>query len=235
MPTWVVVLIVIAAVVVAGAVVWLVMQEMQRKRLQRKFGPEYERAVADHDNPRAAQRELAAREKRHNELDIRPLSPQAKERYTAQWAQIQAQFVDSPSPAVAEADRVLTQLMAERGYPTEGYDQQLADLSVKHSKTLDHYRHAHETMVGHEHEQKSTEDLRDAMVRYRTVFEDLLDDDAADDGHRHGETKQEAKHDAKHDPKHDDRGETRTEARVEDRIDERHDTTNERHDVRNGR
>ncbi|MGC7094658.1 hypothetical protein ACPZ19_08345 [Amycolatopsis lurida] len=178
MPTWVVVLIVIAAVVVAGAVVWLVMQELRRKRLQRRFGPEYERAVADHDSPRAAQRELAAREKRHHELDIRPLTPEAKERYTREWAQIQAKFVDRPSPAVAEADRLLTELMAERGYPTEGYDQQLADLSVRHSKTLDHYRRAHETMAGHDHEQKSTEDLRDAMVRYRTVFEDLLGDDA---------------------------------------------------------
>lgn len=223
MPTWVVVLIVIAAVVVAGAVVWLVTQELQRKRLQRKFGPEYERAVADHDSPRAAQRELAAREKRHNELDIRPLSPQAKERYTEQWAQIQAQFVDRPSPAVAEADRVLTQLMAERGYPTEGYDQQLADLSVKHSKTLDHYRHAHETMVGREHEEKSTEDLREAMVRYRTVFEDLLGDDAADDSHRRDEHGEHGEHDERH------------EARTDDRHEERHETAKERHDVRNGR
>ncbi|AXB48306.1 hypothetical protein [Amycolatopsis albispora] len=178
MPTWVVVLIVIAAVVVAAAVVWLVMQELRRNRLQRKFGPEYERAVADHDSPRAAERELAAREKRHQELDIRPLTPEAKERYTREWAQIQAKFVDRPSPAVAEADQLLTELMAERGYPTDGYDQQLADLSVRHARTLDHYRAAHDTMVGHSREQRSTEDLRDAMVRYRTVFEDLLGDEA---------------------------------------------------------
>jgi hypothetical protein len=176
MPTWVVVIIVVAVVVVIGAVAWLVSQEMKRKRLRENFGPEYERTVSDHENPRAAQRELAAREKRHAELDIRPLTPSAQERYSHQWALIQEQFVDRPAGAVTEADRVLEALMAERGYPTDGYDQQLADLSVKHSRTLEHYRTAHETMRGHERTQASTEELRDAMVHYRTVFEDLLTD-----------------------------------------------------------
>ncbi|MCU1687343.1 MAG: hypothetical protein JWQ81_8082 [Amycolatopsis sp.] len=188
MPTWVVVIIVVAVVVVIGAVAWLVSQEMKRKRLRENFGPEYERTVSDHENPRAAQRELAAREKRHAELDIRPLTPSAQERYSHQWALIQEQFVDRPAGAVTEADRVLEALMAERGYPTDGYDQQLADLSVKHSRTLEHYRTAHETMRGHERTQASTEELRDAMVHYRTVFEDLLTDgeENARGGHRNG-------------------------------------------------
>jgi hypothetical protein len=189
MPTWVVVIIVVAVVVVIGAVAWLVSQEMKRKRLRENFGPEYERTVSDHENPRAAQRELAAREKRHAELDIRPLTPSAQERYSHQWALIQEQFVDRPAGAVTEADRVLEALMAERGYPTDGYDQQLADLSVKHSRTLEHYRTAHETMRGHERTQASTEELRDAMVHYRTVFEDLLTDgeeNARGGSHRNG-------------------------------------------------
>ncbi|MEU5263505.1 hypothetical protein [Amycolatopsis sp. NPDC021455] len=181
MPTWLIVLIVVVAVAVLGAVIWLVTQEMQRKRLQQRFGPEYDRTVAEKDSPRAAQRELAERERRHKELDIRPLSASARERYTQQWAQVQEKFVDQPADAVAEADRVLVSLMAERGYPTEGYEQQVADLSVRHAKTLEHYRAAHTTQQ--KRDGASTEDLRDAMVRYRTVFEDLLTD-GADEQHR---------------------------------------------------
>lgn len=187
MPTWLIVVIVVVAVAVLGAVIWLVTQEMQRKRLQQRFGPEYDRAVQESDNPRAAQRELAERERRHKELDIRPLSASARERYAREWAQVQEKFVDQPAAAVSDADRVLVALMAERGYPTEGYEQQVADLSVRHAKTLEHYRAAHATQQ--KRDGVSTEDLRDAMVRYRTVFEDLLTDGAADhdrhNGHDH--------------------------------------------------
>jgi hypothetical protein len=181
MPTWLIVLIVVVAVAVLGAVIWLVTQEMQRKRLQQRFGPEYDRTVAEKDSPRAAQRELAERERRHKELDIRPLSASARERYAREWAQVQEKFVDQPSAAVTEAQQLLNSLMAERGYPTEGYEQQVADLSVRHAKTLEHYRAAHTTQQ--KHDGASTEDLRDAMVRYRTVFEDLLTDGADDDRH----------------------------------------------------
>src|SRR3954454_16272779 len=179
MPTWLIVVIVVVAVAVLGAVIWLVTQEMQRKRLQQRVGPEYDRTVEENDNPRAAQRELAERERRHKELDIRPLSASARERYAREWAQVQENFVDRPSAAVAEADHLLVALMAERGYPTEGYEQQVADLSVRHAKALEHYRAAHATQQ--KRDGASTEDLRDAMVRYRTVFEDLLTDGAADD------------------------------------------------------
>ncbi|WIY01661.1 hypothetical protein QRX60_47900 [Amycolatopsis mongoliensis] len=185
MPTWLIVVIVVVAVAVLGAVIWLVSQEMQRKRLQQRFGPEYDRTVEESDNPRAAQRELAERERRHKELDIRPLSASARERYAREWAQVQEKFVDEPSTAVAEADHLLVALMGERGYPTEGYEQQLADLSVRHAKTLENYRAAHTTQQ--KSDGVSTEDLRDAMVRYRTVFEDLLTDGADDDRHDHHE------------------------------------------------
>jgi hypothetical protein len=181
MPTWLIVVIVVVAVAVLGAVIWLVTQEMQRKRLQQRFGPEYDRTVEESDNPRAAQRELAERERRHKELDIRPLSASARERYAREWAQVQEKFVDEPTTAVADADRLLVALMGERGYPTEGYEQQLSDLSVRHAKTLEHYRAAHTTQQ--KSDGASTEDLRDAMVRYRTVFEDLLTDGADDDHH----------------------------------------------------
>jgi len=228
MPTWLIVLIVVVAVAVLGAVIWLVTQEMQRKRLQQRFGPEYDRTVAEKDSPRAAQRELAERERRHKELDIRPLSASARERYAREWAQVQEKFVDQPSAAVAEAQQLLNSLMAERGYPTEGYEQQVADLSVRHAKTLEHYRAAHTTQQ--KRDGASTEDLRDAMVRYRTVFEDLLtdgaDDDRHDDDHDHHSRRNGHDHSGHgHDHDHD-----RAEQRATDRRDtERRDT--DRHET----
>ncbi len=201
MPTWLIIVIVVVAVAVLGAVIWLVTQEMQRKRLQQRFGPEYERVVKESDNPRAAQRELAERERRHKELDIRPLSASARERYAREWAQVQEKFVDEPAEAVSEADRLLVALMGERGYPTEGYEQQVTDLSVRHAKTLEHYRAAHTTQQ--KRDGASTEDLRDAMVRYRTVFEDLLTD-GADDEHHDRDRERESDRDREHDP-HDRR------------------------------
>lgn len=216
MPTWLIVVIVVVAVAVLGAVIWLVTQEMQRKRLQQRFGPEYDRAVEESDNPRAAQRELAERERRHKELDIRPLSASARERYAREWAQAQEKFVDQPPVAVAEADQLLVALMAERGYPTEGYEQQVADLSVRHAKTLENYRAAHDTQQ--KRDGASTEDLRDAMVRYRTVFEDLLTDGANDDEH----------HDHDHDDRrngHDHDGHDRADRRDAETQDETQDET----------
>jgi len=205
MPTWLTVVIIVVAIAVIGTVIWLAMQEMQRKRLRQRFGPEYDRAVEQADNPRAAQRELAERERRHHELDIHPLSPSARERYGQQWALVQERFVDQPAASVAEADRVLVALMAERGYPTEGYEQQVADLSVRHARTLEHYRAAHDTQ--HSRTAASTEDLRDAMVHYRTVFEDLLTDSADDGDHKHdGDRKRNG-----HDPQQETSAQPRTE------------------------
>jgi hypothetical protein len=190
MPTWLLVVIIVVAVAVLGTVIWLAAEELQRKRLRRRFGPEYDRALEEHENPREAQRELAARERRHKDLDIHPLSPADRERYGRQWAQVQAKFVDQPAAAVAEADRVLAALMRERGYPTEGYEQQVADLSVRHARTLEHYRTAHDTQEARA--SASTDDLRDAMVHYRTVFEDLLTDgEDAGDGRTRGEPDRE--------------------------------------------
>lgn len=212
MPTWLIVVIVVVAVAVLGAVIWLVTQEMQRKRLQERFGPEYERVVKESDNPRAAQRELAERERRHKELDIRPLSASARERYAREWAQVQEKFVDQPTEAVSEADQLLVALMGERGYPTEGYEQQVTDLSVRHAKTLEHYRAAHTTQQ--KRDGASTEDLRDAMVRYRTVFEDLLTDGADDEhhdrDHDHDRDREHDHHDRRNGHDHDraDRGDT---------------------------
>ncbi|HET9944952.1 MAG TPA: hypothetical protein VFR56_04825 [Actinomycetes bacterium] len=169
---------VVAVVVVLVVAVLALRPLLRRRRLQERFGPEYHRAVETHGDRSKAERDLVERERRYKELDLRPLSPEARERYGTQWTGVQARFVDAPEATVAEADRLVTALMADRGYPTEGYEQQLADLSVEHSTTLEHYRAAHDIQQRSSEGQASTEDLRNAMVHYRTLFVDLLEPDA---------------------------------------------------------
>src|SRR5215212_6729269 len=120
------IIIVVAVIVVLVVAVLVVLPLLRRRRLQQRFSPEYDRLVETHDNRAVAERELAEREKRYRQLDLRPLSPEARERYSTEWTQVQTRFVDAPQSTVAEADRLVTELMAERGYPTEGYEQQLA-------------------------------------------------------------------------------------------------------------
>ncbi|MDQ2585674.1 MULTISPECIES: hypothetical protein [Saccharothrix] len=166
-------LIVVALIVVAG-VAFMARSSMQRKRLRSKFGPEYDRALEGKGDRTAAERELAEREREHAKLDLRPLDPGARDTYARNWTAIQEQFVDEPSAAVGQADRLVTDLMAERGYPTEGYEKRVSLLSVEHANTLGHYRDAHEIRQRQDRGEASTEDLRNAMVHYRTLFEDLL-------------------------------------------------------------
>lgn len=163
---------VVAMLVVLAVAVLALRPLLRRRRLQARFGPEYDRAVQDSDSRAAAERELAAREKQHRQLELRPLDPQAHERYTTQWAAAQARFVDEPEAAVDDADRLVTELMAERGYPTGDYDEQLAVLSVEHSGTLQRYRAAHDIRRGGG--SVPTEDLRNALVHYRALFAELL-------------------------------------------------------------
>lgn len=181
MSTGVIVTLVIAAVVVLAAIAVVARLASRRKHLRDRFGPEYDRTVSSHQNRTSAERELDRREKRHQSFDLRPLPAPVRQRYAQQWALIQEHFVDRPDVAVADADRLVTELMAERGYPTGRFDQQLADLSVEHGRTLDHYRAAHETYERHTRSQVATEDLRAAMVHYRALFDDLLSTSAADE------------------------------------------------------
>lgn len=167
--------IVVVLVVLAVAAV-LLRVALQRKRLRSKFGPEYERVVERSDNRMAAERELVNREREHSKLELRPLSPVSRESYARNWTRVQEQFVDAPTTAVGQADRLVTDLMAERGYPTGGYERQASMLSVDHARTLDHYREAHAITERQDRGEASTEDLRVAMVHYRSLFEDLLGD-----------------------------------------------------------
>jgi len=169
----VVVVVVVALVAGAGFLFW---RQARTQRLRRQFGPEYDRAIDSHQNRREAERELQNREQRHQELDIRPLDPQARERYRQQWTQVQEHFVDAPEAAVEQGDRLVIVVMGERGYPTENFDERVASLSVEHGRMLDHYRRGHEISLSAGRKEASTEELRQAMVHYRALFEELLEE-----------------------------------------------------------
>jgi hypothetical protein len=130
--------------------------------------------VSEQDGRGAGERELRERERRHTELDLRPLDPSSRQRYAAAWEEIQVRFIDAPDQAVGEADALVTELIAERGYPTGGFDQRVADLSVEHAGPLHHYREAHDIHQANERGEATTEHLRQALVHYRTLFADLL-------------------------------------------------------------
>ena len=164
------------AVIVILAIGFVVLQKQRRQRLRHRFGPEYDRTMNDRDTRGQAEQELRDRQQRVATLDIKPLTPESHQAYTARWVTLQEQFVDAPAHAVREADHLVTAAMAERGYPTEDFDQQLADLSVVHGRTLHHYRRAREISVRAALDEASTEDLRQAMVHYRVLFEELLND-----------------------------------------------------------
>ena len=184
MPTGIIVGIVVAVIVV-GIVVFGVMAVFRRRRLQQRFGPEYDRLVGERGSRREAEAELAERERRVQGLDIQPLTDVARASYAGQWTSIQEQFVDEPANAVSGAQFLVTDVMTERGYPAGQHDQDqvLADLSVEHSGALDRYRAAEEISGKAAAGTASTEDLRQAMVHYHALFADLLGE-RADQGSR---------------------------------------------------
>ena len=169
---------VIVVIVIILAVAIFAASASRRSRLKKRFGPEYERLVSDQQSQRKAEAELAGRERRVRSLDIRPLTSAARTEYVAQWATIQERFVDHPASAVSQAQQLVTAVLQDRGYPTEGYEQILADLSVEHARNLEHYRAAHALSESSANGSASTEDMRQAMIHYRTLFEDLLGEPA---------------------------------------------------------
>jgi hypothetical protein len=169
---WIVIAVVVIAVVALAA--WWMASQRRTKRLRSTFGPEYDRTVEGSER-REAESELEARYKRRQELDIRPLTPQARQRYSQAWTQAQGRFVDQPSEAVREADVLVIDVMRERGYPMDTFEQRAADVSVDHPQVVENYRAAHDLSIASEQGRASTEDLRQAMVHYRALFEELLD------------------------------------------------------------
>jgi hypothetical protein len=180
-------LIVVVVVVVLVAV--LVSQRRRTERLQERFGPEYERTVAREGDQRAAESQLAEREKRRRELDIVKLDPAVRSRYLEAWQATQGKFVDDPAAATREADSLVATVMRERGYPVDDFDQRAADISVDHPKVAEDYRAAHAISQANEQGLATTDDLRQAFVHYRSLFVELLEPDgdahlADGDAHR---------------------------------------------------
>jgi len=169
---------IVVAIVVVAAVAIMLMAAARRRRLQRRFGPEYDRLVGERDSRLKAEAELFERERRVRNLDLRPLTPAARAGYTDRWAAIQEQFVDEPAEAASAANVLVVAVMTDRGYPVERHEQLLADLSVEHASTLDHYRQAEDITERAAAGTASTEDLRLAMIHYRTLFRELLGEPA---------------------------------------------------------
>jgi len=162
------IVLIVAVLLVLGAVLYLA---QRRTTLKRRYGPEYERAVRQAGSAIRADTLLEARTKRVRHYDIRPLAQDERRRFTDAWRQLQSRFVDNPADSVAEADRLVTELMSTRGYPMTDFDRQAEDLSVDHPDVVSHYRVAHRIAMG---QGLSTEDLRQAVKHYRVLFEDLL-------------------------------------------------------------
>ncbi|NUP00421.1 MAG: hypothetical protein HOW59_21100 [Nonomuraea sp.] len=149
----------------------------RRGRLRERFGPGYERRAAAAGDRRAAERELRARRRRSGPLDVQPLDPEARRGYAGRWAAVQERFVNEPSPAVCEADLLVRAVMAKRGYSTEDFAQQVSDLSLRHSRTLEHYRQAHEISGRAGDGWVPIHELRQAMTHYHALFDDLIGGD----------------------------------------------------------
>lgn len=184
MPVWGWVLIAAAIVVIAAVAIIVTRSANSRKRTERlkeRFGPEYERTVGEAGEQSGAEDELAARERKRDKLDIVPLSPGAREKYADSWRTVQTAFVDNPSSAVGDADRLVTQVMRDRGYPIDDFDQRAADISVDHPKVVENYRTAHSIYLLQEEGDVGTEDQREAFVHYRALFEKLLETDKDED------------------------------------------------------
>lgn len=177
MDTWVWVVIAVVAVVVIALVAWTAARKRRTDSLRGQFGSEYDKATTEGGSRRAGESELADRVKRRDELDIRPLAPAAAERYTNEWQSVQARFVDSPEGALGEADRLVTRVMEERGYPMDDFDQRSSDISVDHPDVVEAYRAGHAISMANDHGKATTEDLRQAMVHYRSLFERMVEVD----------------------------------------------------------
>jgi len=169
------IIIAIAVIVVAVLIViWAVIRKRQRTILRENFGPEYQRAVKEHGTTRA-EAVLLERQKRVEKFELKTLSVDERERFISQWRVVQSRFVDDPDGAVRDADTLVTRLMQYRGYPMTNFEQRSADLSVHYPKVVDNYRAAHEIALRHQRGEATTEDLRNSMIYYRTLFDELLE------------------------------------------------------------
>jgi hypothetical protein len=165
-----------AVILIIAVLAWLYIRKRRTTTadLRQKFGPEYERALRTHGSERKAEAKLVDREKRVEKLNLRDLDPMEHERFLKRWESVQSRFVDSPKGAVTEADDLVSSVMKTRGYPLSDFDQRAADISVDHPRVVENYRSAHEIALRVGKDQATTEDLRTAMIHYRSLFEELV-------------------------------------------------------------
>lgn len=167
--------IIIAAVIVIAALAWYFLRQRRSQTLRSHFGPEYDHAVRQYGGKTQAEEALAARQKRMEKFHVHPLSAHERERFDNQWHDVQARFVDDPPVSIREADRLVCDLMVARGYPMTEFEHRVEDISVDHPRVVRNYRAAHDIAMRQEKGEASTEDLRQALVYYRELFDDLLE------------------------------------------------------------
>jgi len=172
----VVTLLIVLAVIIVAALVFTTVRKRRSERLRERFGPEYDRVVRKEGDTKKAEHVLEFREQHRDKFKIRALSPTDQSSFRYRWNEVQARFVDDPAGAVALADGLVTDVMQARGYPITEFEQQAANISVDHPVVVENYRNAHEIALRRDRGQASTEDLRSAMVHYRSLFQELLDD-----------------------------------------------------------
>ena len=165
---------------ILGGIVGMALMRVQRtKRLKERFGPEYERAVNEIGDKRQAENELDSRLAHVNTLDIRPLTAEEVDRYALEWQKTQTEFVNEPLTALQKADRLIQDVMKARGYPVEDFEQRAADISVDYPELVTDYRGLHLIAVKEKDEEVSTEEMRQAMVHGRALFENLISQESS--------------------------------------------------------
>jgi hypothetical protein len=173
--TTIVILTAVVAVILIALGLIVVLWRRRSRKLQQRFGPEYKHAVRQYGDAHKAEAELAAREKRVRKLEIRPLTNEEQSRFAEVWRKTQARFVDEPSKAVSEADELIKEVMQTRGYPVGDFDQRAADISVDHPNVVTNYRAGREIAARNKSGEATTEDLRQAMMYYRSLFEEMTE------------------------------------------------------------
>jgi hypothetical protein len=166
-----------AVIVIIALIAFMIVRKKRRSTtadLRQKFGPEYDRAVLTHGSERKAEATLEGRKERVEKLNLRDLDRAESDKFSRDWQAVQSRFVDSPKGAVAEADDLVSSVMKARGYPVSDFDQRSADISVDHPRVVENYRGAHAIALRVGKDQATTEDLRTAMIHYRSLFEELV-------------------------------------------------------------
>jgi len=169
------IVILVLAVVLAAAVAFAGFQYLRTRRLRNRFGPEYTRTVHETGDRNLAETKLEKAEKRVARLRLRPIEPADRERFLGSWRSLQARFVDDPRNALTQADTLLGEVMSARGYPVSDFAVRVEDISVDHPRVAENYRAGHEIVLRHARGLASTEDMRQAMIHYRTLFDELVE------------------------------------------------------------